>query len=733
MIVESAINLARKGCFVFPVTEGQKKPPIFINWQEKATRDEETIKKWWTQNPNYNVGISTSKFNGSNEALIVVDVDNKGDKNGDKALLELEMQGKDFPPTFTQSTPNKGRHLFYVVDKAVKQGTSVLGDGLDIRSEGGYVLGDGSKLENNDITYSIAEDIDFIKSPDWLPIACGMARAKLLPEQRAMPINLDSERAIKRAIHYLDNEAPLALQGSGGDETTYKVACKLKDFGVPQTDALNLLIAKWNDQCEPPWSMSELQQKVSNAYSYGNLPPGQLAPELEFEKIPTAEKDTKHPIDKINEEYAFVVAGGGSHILWETKDEYDRNKVVHLDLATFHHKLASLTMQTGDGEKPRPVSRIWMSSPKRKSYDGICFRPGLAAPKRYYNLWKGFSVTAPGPNEGLPREASDALVMFLDHAKQNICENNDEYFKWFMGYFAHIIQKPWEKPHSAIVLKGRKGVGKNVFVDCIGYLLSNHYMLTANKRYLLGNFNSHLENLLLFALDEAFWSGDKQAEGTLKDLITGKTHVIEHKGKEPYTVANCTRICILSNEEWAIPATVDERRFAVFNVGDARRQDTVFFQKMRQGMECGGYRLLFKYFLDYPLANIDLNSPPATEGLKEQKEASLSPFEQWWADCLLYGKILGSDFGAEWPEEIEKERIRNAYIAHTKARQIKTRIPNDKSLGKMFKKYVPSISSFRKSHEGERLWFYFFPSLDVARKEWEAHIGHETFDKDEEI
>jgi hypothetical protein len=46
----------------------------------------------------------------------------------------------------------------------------------------------------------------------------------------------------------------------------------------------------------------------------------------------------------------------------------------------------------------------------------------------------------------------------------------------------------------------------------------------------------------MFALDEAFWSGDKQAEGTLKDLITGRDHVIEHKGKEPYTVANKTRV-----------------------------------------------------------------------------------------------------------------------------------------------------------------------------------------------
>src|SRR5690606_13114237 len=147
--------------------------------------------------------------------------------------------------------------------------------------------------------------------------------------------------------------------------------------------------------------------------------------------------------------------------------------------------------------------------------------------------------------------------------------------------------------------RGGKGTGKNALVDRVGYLLGNHYLLTSNRRYLVGNFNGHLEHCLLFALDEAFWSGDKQAEGQLKDLITGSHHVIEHKGKEPYSVENCTRIVIIGNEEWLVPSSHDERRFAVFHVGDGRKQDRAFFQAMREGMERGGYRLLLRYLLDY--------------------------------------------------------------------------------------------------------------------------------------
>ena len=49
--------------------------------------------------------------------------------------------------------------------------------------------------------------------------------------------------------------------------------------------------------------------------------------------------------------------------------------------------------------------------------------------------------------------------------------------------------------------------------------------------------------------DEAFWAGDKQAEGKLKDLITGAHHFIEFKGKEPVLVENHTRLLVIGNQD----------------------------------------------------------------------------------------------------------------------------------------------------------------------------------------
>lgn len=338
--------------------------------------------------------------------------------------------------------------------------------------------------------------------------------------------------------------------------------------------------------------------------------------------------------------------------------------------------------------------------------------------KTFYNLWRGFAVE-PDPVPTSP-EAKVALDSFLTHAKDNVCNGSDALYRWLIGYFAHLVQRPWEKPLVALVFKGGKGVGKNALIERIGALLGGHFLVTSNRRYLVGNFNGHLENCLLFALDEAFWSGDKQAEGIIKDLITGKQHVVEHKGKEPYTVDNRTRICIIGNEEWLIPASHDERRFAVFEVGDGRKQDLPYFEAMRVGMERGGYRLLLAHLQSYDLDGLSFNAAPSTKALLDQKHATLEPFPQWWLACLAEGRLAGGDFDG-WPAEAECERLRGAFRRYARERNIKSRGPDDRFIGRDLKAWGVGHKKTRQAG-----YVYVLPTLAEARAKWSAWIGHEV-------
>lgn len=721
---EQAKRLADMGFHVFPLVANRKIPTGFMaGYPERATRDHKQIEEWWLDpvlelvQP-YNIGISTTHY-ADGEALVVVDVDNKDPKCGDATLLDLELEGKHFPHTYFQVTPTGGRHLLYRVPKALKQGVDVLGEGLDTRSRGGYIVAAGSLVPAGE--YTAACTLDIVDAPTWLVDACGQAPDRPAADHVNVLSGLSLELAIERATHYLQYDAPESIKGQGGDHTAYKVAARVKDLGVDPDTCLELMLQCWFNGSG--WTPEKLWRKVQHAYRYGQEAVGSDAPEASFGKIEANDLDGKgHPILELNKEFAFVVAGGGHHIIWETIDPKGMPIVEHLNEGTFHKLHAARTMTVG--RKTKPLTQWWIEDHRRRTYRGICFAPEKEAPKGYYNLWTGFTVEPFGKDEEPSAEAVKAFAAWKQHALFNVCDGDEALYDWLMIWFAQLIQRPWEKPLTALVMKGEKGVGKNVLFGCVGDLLGPHYKVTAKKRMLLGDFNAHLERALLFVLDEAFWSGDKAAEGILKDLVTGNTHTIERKGLEVYDVDNLTRVVVIGNENWLVPASHDERRYAVFNVGNDRKQDVPFFRAMRRGMKAGGNRLLMEFLQGIDISNEEYNVAPNTKGLLDQKLGSLGPAEQWWNDCLMEGSLLGADDFRRWPDEISTEMLRQAQSRYSRERGVRSWSLSAAEFGKTMAYIAPALKKARKSGEDGRYYVYALPELDSCRQDWEARMGH---------
>ncbi len=283
--LEHALDHAVRGLKVFPLQPNSKLPAIddFVN---RATSDPEQIERWWKDpvlgliRP-LNIGISTTRFNG-NKALIGIDVDNKGKKKGSEELLRLELEGQPFPETATQITPSGGLHLIYFFDHAIKQGVNVLAPGIDIRSKGGYLVGSGSIIDGKQYTWKNS-NAQVEPCPQWVVEKCGLAKEKESIEVDTSKINQDSAK--RRAITYLENDAPLSIKGEGGDHTAYVVAAQLKDFGLPPQTCLELMLDHWNDRCPPGWTPERLKEKIDHAFTYGKEAVGAKAPETVFDKV----------------------------------------------------------------------------------------------------------------------------------------------------------------------------------------------------------------------------------------------------------------------------------------------------------------------------------------------------------------------------------------------------------------------------------------------------------------
>lgn len=724
-IYKRAMELASLGFYIFPVVEN-KKTPLIKDYTSLATNDPNDLAKYWYDSVlgfehYHNIGIATSKYKDG--ALLVVDVDNKKGKDGSKTMLELELKGLDFPKTLTQKTPTGGFHLIYKVKEAVKQGVDIFGknSGLDTRSRGGYIVGAGSLIDGK--PYLINKDpIAF--APAWLIDKCNEGIQKERKAKNKNVKKVSQSTAKKRAIEYLEIHAPESVKGSGGDQTAYAVISRLKDFGLEKKYCLDILMVNWFEGSG--WSPDKLQIKIDNAYNYGQNKQGVDSPEHDF--TPVENQEAIGPVERLNKEYAFIVLGGKSTILRKKKNQ----DIDFMTVQAFHDFLKASTIQTGNGRR-KQLSELWFSSPKRPSYIGLGLYPNNDAPEEVYNLWRGFSCKPLAKNEKPTADMIEGVRLFKEHALENVCMNDGELFNWLMGYFAHLIQKAGEKPLTALVFKGRKGVGKNALIDLVGNLFKPHYKVISNKKRLINNFNSYFANLILMVLDEAFWSGDKQAEGILKDLITGNEHHIEYKGKETFSIKNLLRICVIGNEEWLVPASEDERRFAVFNVGMARQTDKPYFIKMKKLInKKGGNRLLLRELMDFDLESVDVNEAPDTIGLLEQKLESLNPIHSWWYSCLKEVTIFGQDFGEGWPESIGRAQLRDAYLIYAKQRGIRSWLPDASVFGRTFQKCLTSVRSTRSRDGGSRVYTYRLPDLQTCREQFEQFIRHKIEWEDEE-
>lgn len=422
--------------------------------------------------------------------------------------------------------------------------------------------------------------------------------------------------------------------------------------------------------------------------------------------IPEEQKADQDWLEEYNKKYAIIRMGGKIKVLIEENGELDFLSVEGFKEWTINESLVSKDAQAGT-EKRHKKSALWLKHPKRRTYTGIVFEPTASGEDKKYNLWKGFSCS-PKPGD---------CSIFLDHLKTNVCSGNEKHYNWLLAWLANMFQDPCNKPGIALVLRGERGTGKTKFGEIIGSLIAKHYKIISKAAHLTGQFNAQLENTLLLQVEEAFWAGDKNAEGVLKDLITSDALFIERKGLDPYTTKNYIRLLITSNEDWVIPAGPDERRFAVFDVAGHCKQDHNYFAEMDKQIQNGGREALLYELMNLDISNFNLWDIPKTSALFKQKLASLPVIEQWWLDCLVKGQntnLVG------WEAEPMIEEVYKSYTDYVEKIIGLRRKASLISFSMNIKKLMPD--GFFKNRnsitkiDGTRASTYMFPPLEECRE-----------------
>ncbi len=183
--------------------------------------------------------------------------------------------------------------------------------------------------------------------------------------------------------------------------------------------------------------------------------------------------------------------------------------------------------------------------------------------------------------------------------------------------------------------QARKGTGKGTFCRWLKVLFGQHGLQIFSADHISGRFNGHLQDCVLLFADEAIAPNDRNAEAILKGFLTEPTLPLERKGYDVVQVNNHLHVVMASNSDWVVPASSDERRFAVFEVSNEKIKHENWFEQINQEMESGGAEAML-YFLQnleleiwHPRKNIPENS-----ALTDQRIQSLRGPEKIWFNWL---------------------------------------------------------------------------------------------------
>jgi putative DNA primase/helicase len=224
-----ALAHAARGWYVFPC--GSDKKPLTEHGYKDATTDPAMIEAWWKQNPRALIGIAC-RLSG----IFALDVDTKDGRDGWRSLTELQEthgSGSAIPTGPIQRTPSGGAHLIFKHPNFdIPNNSDRLGAGLDLRSHGYICTGAGyTWLPGH------GPETPLTDAPGWLlELIRNFKPAQPRPEPRQT-----YTPAPDAGAYWLSWALRRAHVGTR-NETGFTLACQLRDSGLTQAQAENIML-----------------------------------------------------------------------------------------------------------------------------------------------------------------------------------------------------------------------------------------------------------------------------------------------------------------------------------------------------------------------------------------------------------------------------------------------------------------------------------------------------------
>ncbi len=283
----------------------------------------------------------------------------------------------------------------------------------------------------------------------------------------------------------------------------------------------------------------------------------------------------------------------------------------------------------------------WLKDPLTKKYVGIICDPSKPAVwDGKLNLWRGF---------GIQPAAGDAQP-FVDYVTILLAQRVPEWAEFILNWLAWVLQNPGERIGVALCLiSALQGTGKGSLGNLLLTIFGQHGVSVSRSDGLTGHFNAHLEGALFAFADEALFAGDLRGADAFKNIITEPWISITRKGVDSHNMENRLSILMATNHRFAAQVEWSDRRFAMFEVNEAK-QTRSYWDDLHRWLTQGGKNIVLDFLLQRDLTGWHpVDDRPMTPVYMDQRRQSLRETHRWWHEVLEAENLAAGTGGFATP------------------------------------------------------------------------------------
>ncbi len=297
----------------------------------------------------------------------------------------------------------------------------------------------------------------------------------------------------------------------------------------------------------------------------------------------------------------------------------------------------------GKGQPAVASKQFLMTMDKQISAaDGLGWLPNSQTPpkrdeviinvegRQLINTWRGLALT---PVKG-------DINLWLEHAEYlfpNAMERDCA-----IKYLASLVQKPWEKPSYALVVRGTHRTGKDTFFEPVIKAFGAYSAGSASADQIVDSWGDYVESKRVMIVNEIDKAQNKRMSNALKTFVaptaTG-VRVLNLKGRGVLTQADVLALIFMSNHRHCMTIEIGDMRYLVCDSW-VQPKSAEYYRKLRHWMEKeDGYAVVLDYLLNLDLGDFSLQTLPfLTEGAKELMSSGRYDYEQDIEEMVLNGE-----------------------------------------------------------------------------------------------